>query len=114
GREAGRRSRQARRPAGPGQTIRRADEGMKGQGMGAEETLRERFVAGETDRVRLGGYGGTVNIVADGTRIRLTTTRPKARERVYPDTPDMREAVYELGEKVLAAVRGTRRTTRIP
>lgn len=77
------------------------------------ELSRKRFLDGEVDRLRLGGYGGTVTITAVGTGLRIQTTKPTRRQRTLtPNSRAMREQAVRLADLMLERIRGRRPTAQ--
>lgn len=77
---------------------------------------RRAFINGEIDRLRLGGYGGTitVRIVTDG--VRISTTKPTRRQMTLtPNSRAIRESAVQAAEATLDRLRGlpSRRRVRV-
>lgn len=76
---------------------------------------KERFTEGNDDSLRLGGYGGTVHVVALEGGIVLKATQPTRRQKtIGPDTLGVRKAAVEAAEKILEGVRRQRTPTLEP
>lgn len=68
---------------------------------------RRAFVNGESDKLRLGGYGGTVTVRIVAGGIRLETTRPRRRQRMLrPNSRTMRELAVRAVETVFEKLQG--------
>lgn len=68
---------------------------------------RTAFINGDAERLRLGGYGGTitVRIVSDG--VLIETTKPKRRQRkLSPNSRTIRETAVRAAEAALDRIRG--------
>lgn len=80
-----------------------------------ESTEREiaEFVAGRRTKLKLGGYGGTVTLTSEGTRIKVERTKPtRSQRRINDNSRKMRQTVVEQAQAFLAKVR--ERSPRTP
>lgn len=66
---------------------------------------KNAFVSGRRQKLRLGGYGGTVRLSAQSGGILIETTKPSRRQRLLPgDSRSVRRLAVEAAEQLLARV----------
>lgn len=64
------------------------------------------FINGQQDRLRFGGYGGTVNLKALKDGVLVSTTKPKRTQtKLTPNSRAIRETAVEAAELMMAAIR---------
>jgi hypothetical protein len=78
--------------------------------MTEQEMEKERFVSGEINVLRLGGYGGTSTVSGDGRTVVVKVTQPKRMQtRQGPDTPDTRRLMLRVAELAVAKAMSPRK-----
>lgn len=74
-----------------------------------EKTDEQKFLDGDADTLRLGGYGGTANIDIRNGRVRIKVTKPKRRQKEYgEDSPKERALCVARAKAALARAKPKR------
>lgn len=78
---------------------------------------RRAFINGDVNRLRLGGYGGTINVLVVADGVMISTTKPTRRQKkLTPNSRATREAAVMAAEAALDRIHSVpaRRDVKIP